>query len=58
MTSQYVFAADDSVVEFFSRCSKREREFQVKRFGRWLVTFWADDRVLELRVVDLQKIVP
>jgi hypothetical protein len=86
MNSQYVFAADDSVVEFFSQCSKREREdllrlfrsladsphqrgdwiqkgrsgreFQVKRFGRWLVTFWPDNPVLELRVVDLKKVVP
>jgi hypothetical protein len=86
MNSQYVFAADDSVVEFFSQCSKREREdllrlfrsladsphqrgdwiqkgrsgreFQVKRLGRWLVTFWPDDPVLELRVVDVKKVVP
>jgi len=86
MSSRYAFAADDSVVEFFSRCSKREREdllrlfrsladsphqkgewiqkgrsgreFQVKRFGRWIVTFWPDDPVLELRVVDLKKVVP
>jgi hypothetical protein len=34
------------------------REFQVKRFGRWLITFWPDDPVLELRVVDLRKVVP
>jgi hypothetical protein len=86
MNSRYVFAADDSVVEFFSGCTKREREdllrlfrsladsphqrgdwlqkgrsgreFQVKRFGRWLVTFWPDDPVLELRVVDLKKVAP
>ena len=86
MIPQYVFVADDSVVEFFSRCNQRERddllrvfrsladsphqrgewmqkgrsgrEFQVKRFGRWLVTFWPDDPVLELRLVDVKRIVP
>jgi hypothetical protein len=86
MNPRYLFAADDSVVQFFSQCNKREREdllrlfryladsphqrgdwlqkgrsgreFQVKRFGRWLVTFWPDDPVLELRVVDLKKVVP
>jgi len=86
MIPQYIFAADDSVVDFFSQCGKRDREdllrlfrsladsphqrgdwiqkgrsgreFQVKRFGRWLVTFWPDDPVLELRVVDVKKVVP
>jgi hypothetical protein len=84
MSSRYVFATDDSVVEFFSRCNKQERddllrvfrslaesphqrgewiqkgrsdrEFQVKRFGRWLVTFWPDDPVSELRVVDVKRV--
>jgi hypothetical protein len=28
------------------------RELQVKRFGRWLVRYWLDDPVLELRIVD------
>jgi hypothetical protein len=33
------------------------REIQVKRFGRWLVSFWLDAPVLELRVVDVKKVV-
>jgi hypothetical protein len=40
------------------RKGRSGREFQVKRFGRWLVTFWPDDPVLELRVVDIKQIVP
>ena len=34
------------------------RELQVKRFGRWLVRYWLDDPVLELRIVDVEKVVP
>jgi hypothetical protein len=33
------------------------REIQVKRFGRWQVSFWLDAPVLELRVVDVKKVV-
>jgi hypothetical protein len=33
------------------------RELQVKRFGRWLVRYWRDDPVLELRIVDVEKVV-
>jgi hypothetical protein len=28
---------------------------QVKRFGAWLVTYWADDSVSEVRIVDIKK---
>jgi hypothetical protein len=38
--------------------TKSGRELQVKRFGKWLVTFWPDGPVLELRIVDVKKIVP
>jgi hypothetical protein len=38
--------------------TKSGRELQVKRFGKWLVTFWLDAPVLELRIVDVKKIVP
>jgi hypothetical protein len=38
--------------------SQSGRELQVKRFGRWLVRYWLDAPVLELRVVDVEKIVP
>ncbi len=38
--------------------TKSGRELQVKRFGKWLVTFWLDAPVLEVRIVDLEKIVP
>ena len=86
MNSHYIFAADDSVVEFFSGRTAREREellrifrslaesphqrgewrqrsrsgreHEVKRFGRWLVTFWPDDPASELRVVDVKRIMP
>jgi hypothetical protein len=34
------------------------QELQVKRFGRWLVTFWRDAPVLELRIVDVKKVIP
>ena len=34
------------------------RELQVKRFGRWLVRYWLDAPVLEVRIVDVEKIVP
>ena len=33
------------------------RELQVRRFGPWLVTFWADHAVCELRIIDLKKLV-
>ena len=33
------------------------RELQVKRFGRWLVRYWLDGPVLELRIVDVEKVV-
>jgi len=38
--------------------TKSGRELQVKRFGKWLVTFWLDAPVLEMRIVDVKKIVP
>ena len=38
--------------------TKSGRELQVKRFGKWLVTFWLDAPVLEIRIVDLKKVVP
>jgi hypothetical protein len=38
--------------------TKSGRELQVKRFGKWLVSFWLDDPVLEMRIVDVKKIVP
>jgi hypothetical protein len=33
------------------------REIHVKRFGHWQVSFWLDAPVLELRVVDVKKVV-
>jgi len=38
--------------------TKSGRELRVKRFGKWLVTFWPDDPVLEVRIVDVKKILP
>lgn len=34
------------------------RELQVKRFGRWVIRYWLDAPVLEVRIVDLEKVVP
>src|SRR3989442_1252268 len=34
------------------------RELEVKRFGRWVLRYWLDGPVLELRVLDVEKIVP
>jgi hypothetical protein len=34
------------------------RELQVKRCGRWLIRYWLDEPVLEVRIVDVEKIVP
>ncbi len=34
------------------------RELQVKRFGRWLIRYWLDDPVLEVRIVDVERVVP
>jgi hypothetical protein len=34
------------------------RELQVKRFGSWLVRYWLDEPVLEIRIVDIEKISP
>jgi hypothetical protein len=34
------------------------RQLQVKRFGRWLVRYWLDDPVMEVRIVDVEKVVP
>lgn len=86
MIRRYSYAVDDSVLEFFSSSTKREREqlmriflaladdpfqkgdyversasgreVQVKRFGKWLITYWPDDPVTELRIIDLQKAHP
>ena len=41
----------------FVEISSSGRELQVKRFGKWLVTFWPDQPVFELRIVDVQKVV-
>jgi hypothetical protein len=38
--------------------TKSGRELHVKRFGKWLVTFWLDAPVLEIRIVDVKKVVP
>ncbi|HEX4265459.1 MAG TPA: hypothetical protein VH597_14075 [Verrucomicrobiae bacterium] len=38
--------------------TKSGGELQVKRFGKWLVSFWLDDPVLEIRIVDIKKLVP
>ena len=34
------------------------RDLQIKRFGKWLVTFWPDHAVRELRIVDVERVIP
>jgi hypothetical protein len=34
------------------------RELQVQRSGRWLVRYWRDDPVLEIRIVDVERVIP
>ena len=43
--------------DYVQRCSGG-RELQVKRFGKWLITFWPDHAVKEMRVVDLKRLAP
>ena len=31
-------------------------DLSIKRFGRWLVTYWPDDPVRELRIVAVEKV--
>ena len=80
----YRYVTNGAVVEFFTSCSRRERddllkylnliandpfqrgdyvqtirqgrEVQVKRFGKWLVAYWADHPVLEVRIVDIERV--
>jgi len=33
------------------------REVQVKRFGKWFVTFWPDHGECELRIVEVKRLV-
>jgi hypothetical protein len=42
----------------FVEKSKSGRELQVKRFGKWMITYWPDDPVTELRIVDIVKVHP
>jgi hypothetical protein len=56
MTGDYRFVVDADVLEFFTKRSKRGREHQLNRFGRWLVTFWPDPPVCELRISDVRKL--
>jgi hypothetical protein len=32
------------------------RELQVKRFGVWLIRFWLDEPVFEVRIVDVEHL--
>ena len=36
--------------------SKSGRQLQVRRFGRWLVRYWVDEPVLEVRIVDVERV--
>jgi hypothetical protein len=33
------------------------RDLQVKRSGRWVIRYWLDEPVLEVRIVDVERIV-
>jgi hypothetical protein len=50
-------ASPDEKAEWHQRTSSG-RELQVRRFGRWLVRYWLDEPVLEVRIVDVEKVVP
>lgn len=39
------------------RRTRSGRELQIKRYGKWLVTYWPDHPVLEVRIVDVERIV-
>ena len=73
MSREHKFVVDDAVVEFFAGRTKREREDLLRvfaglaaspyekgewRFGRWLIRYWLDEPVLEVRIVDIEKVVP
>jgi hypothetical protein len=34
------------------------RELEVKRFRHWVVRYWLDEPVLEVRIVDVEKLLP
>ncbi len=34
------------------------RTLEVKRFGKWLVTYWASHADAELRIVEVKRLVP
>ena len=36
--------------------TKSGREIQVKRVGPWLISFWLDEPVLEVRIVDVKRV--
>ena len=36
--------------------TRSAQELQVKRFGRWMVSYWRDAPVLELRIVDVKRL--
>ncbi len=40
----------------FVRRSTSGRDLQIKRIGRWQVTFWRDDPVMEIRILELEKL--
>ncbi len=71
MSLPYKYVADAAVLNFFADCTERERhelrgawlrrmssahDLSIKRFGRWLVTYWPDDPVCELRNVAIEKV--
>jgi hypothetical protein len=34
------------------------RELKVRRSSRWIVRYWVDAPVLEVKIVDVEKVVP
>jgi hypothetical protein len=42
----------------FTQKTASLRELQVKRLGKWLVTYWPDHGACELRIVDVRRLVP
>ena len=49
-------SANPSIEECWIQKTTSGRELYVKRLGRWLVTFWIDAPIWEVRIVDVRKV--
>jgi hypothetical protein len=49
-------AAEPHQTGDYVQTSAEGRQMQVKRFGQWYISFWADHAAAELRIVGLRKL--